>query len=126
MECRRVKCTCLGGKKTISTTPTDLPSVQAHTPTQCIRQQPRSTKCWPSLRDTSPLNYIPHFYNTGLYLVSFALYLIFSFCMHCASFFPVSLVQLTIETFVIFFQNIQTLAIQLIHKMIIYPLTIVI
>ena len=45
MDCKKVKCTCVGGKNTVSTTPTDLPSVQVHTPAQCIRQQPRSTKC---------------------------------------------------------------------------------
>lgn len=45
MDCRRVKCSCPGGKKSNSTSSTDPPSVKVQTPVPCIRQQPRSTKC---------------------------------------------------------------------------------
>ncbi|KAI4492324.1 hypothetical protein M0802_009834 [Mischocyttarus mexicanus] len=45
MDCRRVKCTCPNGKKSSTISPSNAPSVQVCTPTQCIRQQPRPTVC---------------------------------------------------------------------------------
>ncbi|XP_046736940.1 nuclear distribution protein nudE-like 1 isoform X1 [Diprion similis] len=45
MDCRRIKCSCPGGKKTNSTPSAGKPSIQVQTPTQCIQQQPRPAKC---------------------------------------------------------------------------------
>ncbi|XP_048510316.1 nuclear distribution protein nudE homolog 1 isoform X5 [Athalia rosae] len=45
MDCKRIKCSCPGGKKTNSTPPAAKPSVQVQTPAECNQQQPRPAKC---------------------------------------------------------------------------------
>ncbi|XP_071579427.1 nuclear distribution protein nudE-like 1-B isoform X1 [Temnothorax nylanderi] len=45
MSCRRIKCTCPGGKISNTTSSTGPSAAQTHASPQCIRQQPRPTAC---------------------------------------------------------------------------------